>query len=133
MVPSALVKDLVDEGGRFLGQLKQDGFVVHEAFWVYDPEIDEWRLYLMTNPSDRGGASLYKTARQSLHKAQPQSFDVDSVVISYPTDPRAAAVQRFQARRPAGVATNVRGQSIEGIYFDRAFIYPHASGGTPAP
>ena len=134
MVQSAMVmENLVDEGQRFIDRLKEDGFVVHEAFWVYDAEAEEWRLYLMTDPSDKGGASLYKAAERSLIAAQPRGFDMNSVAITYPTDPRAAAVRKFNAEHPSRIATNVRGQSVGGIYFDRAYIYPTQGPTTPTP
>src|SRR5262249_27226223 len=101
MAQGALVTELVDEGKRFIDQLKRDGFVVHEAFWLYDGTADRWRLYIAADEHPGGAVAAYKDAARSLSKTQPRWMDMNSVTLAYPSDPRTAAVREFQARYPA--------------------------------
>ena len=75
MVENAVVKeqltdDMVDGGAQLVRKLDEMGLSVPAALWLFDPEINEWRL-LIASPSvsEAGPQEVYRRieeARKSL-------------------------------------------------------------------
>jgi hypothetical protein len=124
MDQDALVTEQIQDGKRLTGQLRQDGFDVEGAFWLYDGEAGRWRLYIVTNETSKGTAAAYKTVQRTIYKLQPIWLDPFEVTLTDPTDSRVAAIRDFHAKHPTTLATNVRRQYLGGVYFDNAYIYP---------
>lgn len=107
----------VPEPNRSLFRLKA-------AFWLYDPESQEWRLVLATPLVDEEGPlATYKRLQRTLYSIQPTDLSLQNISVVSPRDPLVKAVKRVSRIAPGVQGIRVTRNSINGTYIEDAYVY----------
>jgi hypothetical protein len=127
MVKTSLVESDIAHGRKLLDELKRidSHFLVQAAFWLYRPEVFEWRLYIATPLVDqRGPASAYTDVQGALRTlAKPSWISMQDISVVSPND-RLVKVIKKSVRIPIG-ANGVRfaRTRVDDIYLEDAYVY----------
>src|SRR5712692_8406529 len=77
-------------------------FKLQAAFWLYDQELEEWRLFLATPLVDEfGSLAAYTNLQQPLRSIQPTDISLENISVSSPRKPLVKAIKRA-SRIPNG-------------------------------
>ncbi len=129
MAVPPLLKDQIDGGLELARRLQAAGFPLVARFWAYNDESERWRLHLAMPSYDRyDPIAAYGFVRRELEGMNSSEIDLDDVVVATPRDRRVSAVLAVRARHQAPVPIRVTGATLEGVYFDGAYIYPPIPG-----
>jgi hypothetical protein len=99
MDKTTLVEMKIDEGWEVLSALDNAGLRLESAFWSYNPEIGEWKLFL-SSPLVRtkGQAVLYSKIRETLDEIKPPTqISLNDILLLNPHDPRIREVKTITA------------------------------------
>lgn len=128
MVKNSLVEADVLAGKRLVIALSvspySSDFKLQAAFWFYDHESQEWRLFLATPLVDEfGSLAAYKNLQQPLRSIQPTDLSLENISVSSPRKPLVKAIKR--ASRIANGAEGIRltRNTIGGMYIEDAYVY----------
>ena len=126
-----VVEIQIEDAGRLLERLVQDGIPVSAACWLKTHDDGEWFLYIASPVVDKEGAfkayrRVHTLARQMPHPFHVNLFDIK--LIS-PTSPVAKAALDLQRRyRGRGVVHHSYGtRGVGDLGLEEAFIYPPVS------
>ena len=131
MAENAVVKDqltdaMVEAGAVLTRKLDESGMPTSAALWMFNPEINEWRL-LFASPevSAQGPRQVYERIRVALEELGDKAAAAPLSVIGL-LDPNAELVQllRIAIRRESGVGRiRFSKNVINGRFIDDALIY----------
>ena len=125
MDQSALVKDRVYDGRRFVERFAADGNPVQAAFWVQTAEEGIWFLYIVTDIIDRlGPAAAYRAVHASAQRLGESSIASSEVKVISPNNPIATDVLATMARQPSRSASRLIGQTLGMMDIEQAYVYP---------
>ena len=126
LVKEVLTDQLIAAGAEFTRKLEGRTWPVVASMWLYDPEINEWRLVIASpRVSSDGPLAAYREVSAALQSGGgsllPLSLEDISVVSSEDSRIRALA-----SAYPTGV--DIEGRrifrgAINGHYIDDAYIY----------
>ncbi len=123
MLKRVLVRELIEDGGRLLTELRRRAFPVAAAFWVDTPESDYWRLVIATSVADKQGPDVaYRSLRDALKTIEPQDLALDDIFVVSPKgdDYRGyLSVLRGGGRLGAGNASG----KLPRVVFEDSYVY----------
>lgn len=123
MLKTVLVKELIDEGARLLQELDRRDYPVPQAFWLYLPESDYWRL-VMASPlvDQQGPLAAYRDLREALGVTNPSALSLEDISVLSPNgqDYRALLAS---AAGVGGLGFEAARGRISPVVFQDAYIY----------
>jgi hypothetical protein len=125
MAEDTLVNQEIERGASLVKALDEAAFPVLAALWLFDPELERWRLVLAT-PEAKALQQAYIKILQIAKNAKIDSPDLARIELVLPTDPTVATLSR--AVRTEGISgIRFTGNMVNGIYVDDAYIYRAAA------
>jgi hypothetical protein len=125
MDTTALVKEQIDFGQKFIDNLPMGGFDVTGAFWMKESERDQWDFYIISKVVDEDYPNRYRRLSPLMDR-MPRPYWIDPLEVRLlgTTDPLAKDVLRIYATSAlTGVHPRLwRGsvlgrRGIDGTYF----------------
>lgn len=121
-----LTDDMVETGDELLRKLDESGLPIQAAFWMFMPEINEWRL-LIASPevSAKGPLSVYERIRVALEQMGEKALAAPLSMIGL-LDADAELVRlfrSFQKVRQGVGRLRLSKNAINGHFIDDALIY----------
>lgn len=128
MDTDTLVKERIDDFGKLVKQLSQDGFEVMAAFWIKTTHDGRWRFYIVSPLVDTLGLTqAYGRLFPLIRKMSPLlSIDPLEVRLIGPTEPLARDVLDAHKRVPGPREYPIRwrGTWLGGRGIEDAYFYP---------
>jgi hypothetical protein len=127
MAKNLLVMFPLDAGNRLLDILDTNGFEVVAAFWLYQPELDEWQYYAATPLVEtEGPLKLYQRIQSLLANAQPPlDIALGDVTLVNPNSNLVRSLRRIVKIMPGeqGMLLRRNTADIGGAGVEEAYIY----------
>ena len=126
MAQVPLELDQIKAGAELVQAVRDRGIVVQDAYWRYDSEAESWNLvFVAPQVLDRGPLGVIQVVNDILGAADPPGpVDLFDIRVDSPLDRLAHAVEAFQGRHPAPLATRIRSGLISGEYVPGLYLYP---------
>ncbi len=123
MDTATLVNEQVDEGARFVEDLKKSGFDVDVAFWVLTSEEGLWFLYIASPVVDREGlAAAYRRVNSEVSKCPLRWISRSDIKLIGSQNPIAVdAIDYQRSKLPARYG----GRKLGNMIVEEAYIYPN--------
>lgn len=113
MATTVLVSEDIEKGREIVKALDQEGVKVASAFWLRDPEAEEFRLVLaLPRAKEEGPKAAYKLVREALER-QKCDFRIWHIDVVSTTDETATLLRRAVKTPP---------DSIGGIRFSHNVV-----------
>jgi hypothetical protein len=131
MATATLVDNIFEQGKKFLEYLDKQNLDIRVAFWLYQKEINSWKLMLSAPKVDSLGSRFFysKILRQLnsfnfQHGPHSLLSPLDIVVLPY-SDNFIVLLRRAIKTSPAPEISSIRFSNnvIDGTLIDDAFIY----------
>ena len=134
MVENSVVKEqltdaMVDAGGELTAKLDELGLSVTAAFWIFMPELNEWRLFFASpEVASQGSRSLYGRIREAIEQikegATAASLSLANISL-VDADADIIRLLKLVLRTGPGVVNRIRFTKnvIDGHFIDDALIY----------
>jgi len=128
MVKNSLVEADLLAGKRLVTALSvppyNSIFKLQAAFWLYDQESQEWRLYLATPLVEEfGSLAAYTNLQQPLRSIQPTDLSLENISVSSPRKPLVKAIKRASRIPNGSEGIRLTRNTISGMYIDDAYVY----------
>lgn len=99
MDTAVLVKEARDMGWKLLESLNTDVFPLQGAFWLYLPEAEDWRLFLVTPlVGSEGTREAYRLLREQMNRMsqdiQETLSPASNITVIRPNDERVKQLQK---------------------------------------
>lgn len=128
MDSDALVEEKIDEGRRFVAQLRLKNFDTTAALWVKTSDEGRWFLYVVSKAFvERGAAAAYRDAYGILREMQPSWLSFSEIKLVGPDNPLARDVVALRDRHTGRMPTRYRGTALGNLIIEEAYIYPSGS------
>lgn len=126
MLKEQLTPAMIDAGADLTTKLDEIGLSLSAAFWMFDVEINEWRLvFASPDLNTRGSQAVYMQIRQAIDqlgaKAEALPFSAISLL-----EPEADLVRRLTSTIPTGPGVSrirFRKNVANGRFIEDALIY----------
>lgn len=126
MVKEQLTSAMIDAGAELTTKLDEIGLPVTAAFWLFVPELNEWRLqFASPDVSTRGPREVYEKIRLAIDQLGAKAAAVPLSIIAV-LDADADLVRLLkQAIRTGPGVSRIRFSRnvINGHFIDDALIY----------
>ena len=132
MDQSALVREKIDAGAKFLNRLQKYA-PIRAAFWLKPAEDDSrWNFYIWSEEfTDRNVRLAYGEVLRQAKAIQDPNFDPFEVKILRGESELAQAAIDVYKRHPARIPTYIDGRSFGGIGVEGVYLYPPPAAQTP--
>lgn len=125
MDTDTLVENQIEEGRRYLAQLRRNSFDVTAAFWVKTSEEGRWYLYIASNLFDeKRAANAYRAAYGILHAMEPAWFSMSEIKLVSPNNPIVRDAIAARDRRTGRIPAQYHGMTLGNLSIEEAYIYP---------
>jgi hypothetical protein len=126
VVKEQLSAEMIEAGAQLIAKLDAMGFPIVAALWLFDPEINEWRL-LIASPERAmsGSPDIYTKIRAARNTLGEKAAAVPMLLISL-VDPNQELIRSFRKGRPTGSGVSrVRFSKnvVDGHYVEDALLY----------
>jgi len=124
MVSGVFTTEMRDQGALLTRHLLDAGLRVSASLWLFESELDSWRLVLGVPEVDRRGPiEIYKTIRSviSQNRAQLDDLDIKNISVLSPKD-SLLRILSSAVRVPTGGIRFSR-NAIRGRFIEDAYIY----------
>ena len=113
------------DGQKFVDALDLASFEFNAAFWLYESDIDDWRLYVATPTVDSDGSrEAYSRIHRILSElAQPIDISLSHVRVVSPSDPIVRALKSAYKVETGDATVHVRKSIFEGVVIEDALVY----------
>jgi hypothetical protein len=82
MGKTILVEEDITCSKKLIKRLETDQFKVNSAFWLYFPELEEWKLVISTDFIDKcGPRKAYSFVQDKLEKIKPRIISLNDINI----------------------------------------------------
>ncbi len=126
VVKEQLTSAMIDAGAALTEKLDEMGVPPTAAFWLFDPEVNEWRLvFASPEVATKGPRHVYARIHQAIDQLQEKAAATPWFAITL-MDADADLVRLLRIRFKTGDAVNrIRFSKnvINGHYIDDALIY----------
>jgi hypothetical protein len=125
MDPFTLVDREIEDGGKLLEQLRQEGIDVTAACWIKADEDEQWYLYIATPlVDDPGPAVAYRRIYSSI-KSMTKPFSIEPLRVKLvgANNPVAKAVLDVNQKYPAAPPPRYLRTRLGGINIEAAYVY----------
>jgi len=123
LVKEVLTDQMIAAGAELTKQLDRSDWSAVGSLWLYESEINQWRL-LLVSPlvSTEGPLAAYRQVSTALRLVnQPLSLENISVVA--PEDPRVRALASAYQTGLRNEGRRVFRGAVNGHYIDDAYVY----------
>jgi hypothetical protein len=123
LVKEVLTDQMIAAGSALTRQLDRSNWSVAASLWLYEPEINEWRL-LIASPSvsSEGPLAAYRLVSAALQEITPR-LSLDSISVVPPEDARVRALASAYQTGTDIQGRRVFRSAINGYYIDDAYVY----------
>ncbi|HVC98808.1 MAG TPA: hypothetical protein VND64_34405 [Pirellulales bacterium] len=122
MDTATLVNEQIDDGKRFIDDLKQSRFDVVVAFWVLTSEEGLWFLYIASAVVDTDGLAVaYQRAYGALTQSQVRWVSRSDIKLIGSHNPIAKDAVAYRNNR---MITRYHGRKLGSLTVEEAIIYP---------
>lgn len=113
------------DGLKFIQALDKKSFNYRAAFWLYQSEIDDWRLYIVTPLVDEvGQKESYGRIHAILYNIDPLlDLSLSYITVVNPDAPIYKVLHKVYHVEPGQPPVYVRRSMFEGIVIEEALIY----------
>lgn len=127
MATTVLVEADIEKGRKVLEALDQEGVNVASAFWLRDPEAEEFRLVLaLPRAEEEGPRAAYRLVREALERRRIE-FPIWEINVVSSTDETAALLRRAVKTPPdAIVGIRFSHNVVNNKLIEDAYIYRSA-------
>ena len=124
MDQATLVEHQIDDVTRLVDQLRQDGFDVKAAFWLYTSEADQWFLYIASDAvNQKGITEAYKAVGRAMRQLPDLQIDPFQVkLVARMTRSRRRSSTSFPSNMP-GCRRGSGRSNLGEVYIENAYIY----------
>lgn len=126
MVATTLTKEMIESGGTLIRKLDEQGLQPYAAFWMYYPEVQEWKLVISeVELGEKGPREIYKKIQDTISasKEDMPELSLDSVALTKPDAPIVALLGKAFRTGPGISGIRLTGSVINGTVIDDAYIY----------
>jgi hypothetical protein len=126
MVNVMLTDSMIDAGESLIRKLDERGVSPDAAFWIYFPDIQQWKLMLTeVKLGEKGPKELYKKIQDTIfeNKNEIGELSLDDVALAKPDAP-IVSLLRIAIRTGQGISgIRFTNNVINGTVIDDAYIY----------
>jgi len=126
MVTTTLTQEMVESGNVLVRQLDKQGAQPDAVFWLYFPDIEEWKLIIAeVKLSKQGPKKIYKKIQDiiSLSGKELHGLSLDSVVLAKP-DTHIVKLLKMAIHTGQGISgIRFTNNVINGTVVEDAYIY----------
>lgn len=126
MVKEQLTDDMIEAGAVLMRKLDEMGVAVTSALWMFDAEINEWRLIFASPEVSEGGLRpVLRQIRQAIEELGDAVAAVPHMAVdAMDSDNDLARRLRGAVRVDSeGKGRRVRRTMVSGRYIDDAWVY----------
>jgi hypothetical protein len=129
MVKEVLVDKRIEGGLQLTRRLEESGFPVTASFWLYDSDINNWRLTLALEAVDQigvGARKVYGKIQDILSDDADLGgvLDLEDLHLAGPEDNLIRDLRKLRQRK-LGVV-HLKGAAVGGRYVEDAYVYKAA-------
>jgi hypothetical protein len=126
MVAMTLTKEMIESGGVLVRKLDEQGLQPDAAFWLYDPDLQKWKLIIVeVKLGVEGPKKIYKKIQDviSVSKEDMPDISLESVTLAKPDAPIVNLLKK--AMRTGDGISGIRftNNVINGTVIEDAYIY----------
>jgi hypothetical protein len=123
LVKEVLTDQLIAAGADLTRQLVRSDWPVVGSLWLYEPEINEWRLLIVSPSVDsEGPLAAYRRVSAALQSGESR-LSLDNISVVSPEDPRVRALASAHQTGFEIEGRRVSRSAINGFYIDDAYVY----------
>jgi hypothetical protein len=126
VVKDQLTSAMVDAGARLASKLDEMGVATTAALWLFEPELNEWRLvFASPEVATRGPREIYEKIRVAIKELQDKATAVPlSAVVLMDANADLIRLLRTALKTEGGI-NRIRFSKdvINGHFIDDALIY----------
>ena len=126
VVKEQLTSAMVDAGAELTRKLDEIGFPITAAFWLFEPEVNEWRLHFASpEVASKGPREVYDQIRQAIDELKDKAAGAPLSAISL-IDANADLVRSLgMVVRTGAKVSQIRFSKnvINGHFIEDALIY----------
>lgn len=126
MVAATLTKEMIESGGMLVRKLDEQGLQPNAAFWLYDPDLQEWKLIIVeVKLGTEGPKKIYKKIQDviSASKEDMPVMSLDSVTLAKPDAPIVDLLKKAIRTGPGISGIRFTNNVINGTVIEDAYIY----------
>ncbi len=120
-----LVNELVDDGGRLIQSLAEEGIAIIAACWVKPIEQDRWSLFLATPLVDeRGVPEAYREIYRVLRSLEPSHLSDSDINLVGANDPITRDALDIRERFGGRLPTRSKRPQFGDLAVEETYVYP---------
>jgi len=126
MVESDLTKDMINIGAELIRKLEEHGLTPDAVFWLYNPELEKWKLVIAeAGVGTLGPRKIYVKIQQILGESPDafQEISLEDMTLAKPDDPLIALLRVAIRTGPGISGIRFKNSVINGTLIDDAYIY----------
>jgi hypothetical protein len=126
VVKEQLSAEMIEAGAQLIAQLDTMGLPMEAALWLFDTEINEWRLLIASSERAKSGSlDIYKKIQEARRGLGDKAAALPMLLITL-VDPNQELIRSFRKGMPTGAGVSrIRFSKnvIGGHVVDDALIY----------
>jgi len=125
MNQAVLVSPRTEAGKKIIELLDKTKLEVHSAFWLFVPELREWRL-IIASPmvTSKGAREVYRIIRSVLPQTpESERLSLRDIPVTPPSDPLVQLLRVPVRTRPGISGIRFTGNTINNVVIEDAYIY----------
>jgi hypothetical protein len=126
VVKEQLTAEMIDAGAELTAELDEAGLPLAAAFWLFDSEVNEWRLvFASTEVDTRGPLHVYRMIDEARDRlgAKAEAAPFGLITVRSPHEELVRALASRVPTAPGAKPVRLRKDMAEGRFIDDALIY----------
>ena len=122
LVKEALTDEMIEAGAELIANLDRQDWPLVGAFWMFDPERNDWRLMLVSPAVDKEGD--FESYRRIDNILRASTTPLSLTDVSVRPDPRI--LPALTAGLPPGWeegGRRLKRTALKGVYIDDVYLY----------
>lgn len=133
VVRNILTEKMIEAGATLLRRLDQVGFPVHDAFWMYVPQLNVWRLMISSLRVKLDGPTKVYRKIQSVTARMPEpKVSIEDITVIDVESPPVSYIRGMFAVEGEG-PFRIQSIVINNFYVEDAYFYRLAPDVMPLP
>lgn len=123
LVKEVLTGEMIAGGADLTRELDRSGWPVVGSLWLYDREINQWRLLIASPVVDaEGPLAAYRRVDGALHTGESR-LSLEHISVVSPADVRVRALTAAYQTGTEIEGRRVFRSAVNGHYIDDAYVY----------
>ena len=111
-------------GKQLTATLKRSGFPYKGVFWLFEDQIDDWQLVVVTSlVEERGRREAYLTLSKATSDIVGTGFQQLRITVMSPDTPLYQALSSVFGSAASVEGARLRNTSVNGITVPEAYLY----------